>query len=87
MLLGIKGISEQKADKILAEGMFLPYVATNLSHDHFSALKIIPLGFQSATEVHARRSELVCITTGSKQLDTLLAGAQSLYLPFDAHCF
>ena len=37
-------------------------------------MKIIPLGFQSATEVHARRSELVCITTGSKQLDTLLAG-------------
>ncbi|KAL5534366.1 RAD51 [Sanghuangporus baumii] len=57
VLLGIRGISEQKADKILAE-----------------ALKIIPLGFQSATEVHARRSELVCITTGSKNLDTLLAG-------------
>lgn len=38
------------------------------------ALKLIPLGFQSATEVHARRAELVCITTGSKQLDTLLGG-------------
>ena len=37
-------------------------------------MKIIPLGFQSATEVHARRSELVCISTGSKNLDTLLAG-------------
>jgi len=57
VLLGIKGISDQKADKILAE-----------------AHKIIPLGFQSATEVHARRSELVCITTGSRQLDTLLGG-------------
>ncbi|KAF8168169.1 Rad51-domain-containing protein [Crassisporium funariophilum] len=56
-LLTIKGISEQKADKILAE-----------------AQKIIPLGFQSATEVHARRSELVHITTGSKQLDALLGG-------------
>jgi len=32
------------------------------------------LGFQSATEVHARRSELVHITTGSKQLDALLGG-------------
>ncbi|KAF8350122.1 Rad51-domain-containing protein [Amanita rubescens] len=36
--------------------------------------KIVPLGFQSATEVHARRSELVHITTGSKQLDALLGG-------------
>ncbi|KAJ2920176.1 hypothetical protein MD484_g137, partial [Candolleomyces efflorescens] len=56
-LLAIRGISEQKADKILAE-----------------AQKIVPLGFQSATEVHARRSELVHITTGSKQLDALLGG-------------
>ncbi|KAJ3790925.1 Rad51-domain-containing protein [Lentinula aff. detonsa] len=54
-LVTIKGISELKADKILAE-----------------AQKIVPLGFQSATEVHARRSELVHITTGSKQLDALL---------------
>lgn len=38
------------------------------------ALKIIPLGFQSATEVHARRSELVHMTTGSKNLDALLGG-------------
>ncbi|PBK77492.1 hypothetical protein ARMSODRAFT_286497 [Armillaria solidipes] len=54
-LITIKGISEQKADKIIAE-----------------AQKIVPLGFQSATEVHARRAELVHITTGSKQLDALL---------------
>ncbi|KAI0307977.1 Rad51-domain-containing protein [Multifurca ochricompacta] len=57
-LISIKGISEQKAEKILAE-----------------AQKIVPLGFQSATEVHARRSELVHITTGSKNLDTLLGGS------------
>ncbi|KAF7784644.1 hypothetical protein Agabi119p4_809 [Agaricus bisporus var. burnettii] len=56
-LVTIKGISDQKADKILEE-----------------AQKIVPLGFQSATEVHARRSELVHITTGSKQLDALLGG-------------
>jgi len=56
-LMQIRGISEQKAEKILAE-----------------AHKIIPLGFQSATEVHARRSELVHITTGSKNLDALLGG-------------
>ncbi|KAK7064276.1 putative DNA repair protein RAD51 [Favolaschia claudopus] len=56
-LVAIKGISEQKADKIIAE-----------------ATKIIPMGFQTATEVHANRSELVHITTGSKQLDALLGG-------------
>jgi len=56
-LMTIKGISEQKADKIIAE-----------------CHKIIPMGFRSATEVHHRRSELVCITTGSTQLDTLLGG-------------
>ncbi|KAJ7612431.1 hypothetical protein DFH06DRAFT_1015160, partial [Mycena polygramma] len=31
--------------------------------------KIVPLGFRTATEVHAHRSELVHTTTGSKQLD------------------
>ncbi|GAD96586.1 DNA repair protein RAD51, putative [Paecilomyces variotii No. 5] len=53
----IKGISEQKATKVLAE-----------------AAKLVPMGFTTATEMHARRSELISITTGSKQLDTLLAG-------------
>ncbi|QIX01588.1 hypothetical protein AMS68_007105 [Peltaster fructicola] len=53
----IKGVSEQKATKILNE-----------------ASKLVPLGFTTATEMHARRSELISITTGSKQLDTLLAG-------------
>ncbi|KAI4177259.1 MAG: hypothetical protein LQ348_005864 [Seirophora lacunosa] len=53
----IKGISEQKATKILAE-----------------ASKLVPMGFTTATEMHQRRSELISITTGSKSLDTLLAG-------------
>ncbi|EEP78569.1 DNA repair protein RAD51 [Uncinocarpus reesii 1704] len=53
----IKGISEQKAARVLAE-----------------AIKIVPMGFTTATEIHARRADLICITTGSKQLDTLLAG-------------
>jgi hypothetical protein len=46
---------------------------------HHLAQKIVPLGFQSATEVHARRSELVHITTGSKQLDALLGGDNSAF--------
>jgi DNA repair protein RAD51 len=53
----IKGVSEQKASKILTE-----------------ASKLVPMGFTTATEMHQRRSELISITTGSKQLDTLLAG-------------
>lgn len=38
------------------------------------AAKLVPLGFTTASEFHSRRSELICITTGSKQLDTLLGG-------------
>lgn len=36
--------------------------------------KYVPMGFTTATEFHMRRSELISITTGSKQLDTLLGG-------------
>ncbi|KAL8243782.1 hypothetical protein R6Q59_010040 [Mikania micrantha] len=38
------------------------------------AMKLVPMGFTTATEMHARRSDLISITTGSKQLDTLLGG-------------
>ncbi|CEJ90669.1 Putative DNA repair protein RAD51/RHP55 [[Torrubiella] hemipterigena] len=38
------------------------------------ASKLVPMGFTTATEMHHRRSELISITTGSKNLDTLLAG-------------
>ncbi|EHK26730.1 meiosis defective protein MEI3, partial [Trichoderma virens Gv29-8] len=61
----IKGISEQKATKILAEGTVVVLV---------QASKLVPMGFTTATEMHQRRSELISITTGSKNLDTLLAG-------------
>lgn len=56
-LITIKGISEQKADKILAE-----------------VSKIVPMGFTTATVFHQRRCEILHITTGSKELDTILAG-------------
>ncbi|KAK0525090.1 RecA recombinase Rhp51 [Tilletia horrida] len=36
--------------------------------------KLVPMGFTTATEFHQRRSELVTITTGSKNLDTILNG-------------
>ncbi|TRY70894.1 hypothetical protein TCAL_04459 [Tigriopus californicus] len=56
-LLTIKGISEAKADKILAEGQ-----------------KLVPTGFTTATEMHLRRSQIIQVTTGSKELDKLLNG-------------
>lgn len=56
-LLAVKGISEAKADKILAE-----------------ISKLVPLGFTTATEFHQKRSEIIQISTGSKELDKLLQG-------------
>jgi DNA repair protein RAD51 len=82
-LVAIKGISDQKADKILTEGIVVSASPENWdfhSGRPHPAQKIVPLGFQSATEVHARRSELVHIATGSKQLDALLGG--KLYAHF-----
>ncbi|KAL1916659.1 uncharacterized protein VTP21DRAFT_5363 [Calcarisporiella thermophila] len=38
------------------------------------ASKLVPLGFTTATEFHQRRSELITISTGSKELDKLLGG-------------
>jgi len=38
------------------------------------AQKLIPMGFTTATEVHQKRSEIVQLTTGSKELDKLLGG-------------
>lgn len=32
------------------------------------------MGFTTATEYHARRTELISITTGSKNLDNVLGG-------------
>ncbi|OTF75732.1 DNA repair protein RAD51-like protein [Euroglyphus maynei] len=53
----IKGISENKAEKIIN-----------------AAIKLVPMGFSTATEYHQKRSEIVMITTGSKELDSLLKG-------------
>jgi len=58
-LLAVKGISEQKAEKILLE-------ATKLNS------RI--LGFFTATEMFQKRSELIQVSTGSKELDKLLGG-------------
>lgn len=39
-----------------------------------AASKLVPMGFTTATEFHQRRSEIIQITTGSKELDKLLNG-------------
>ena len=41
------------------------------------ASKHVPMGFTTATEFHQRRSELIQLTTGSKELDKLLQGNYS----------
>lgn len=41
---------------------------------HLPASKLVPMGFTTATEFHARRADLISITTGSKNLDTVLGG-------------
>lgn len=38
------------------------------------AQKLVPMGFTTATEFHLKRSEIIQITTGSKELDKLLQG-------------
>uniref|UniRef100_A0A8C4BXA5 DNA repair protein RAD51 n=1 Tax=Denticeps clupeoides TaxID=299321 RepID=A0A8C4BXA5_9TELE len=38
------------------------------------AAKLVPMGFTTATEFHQRRSEIIQISTGSKELDKLLQG-------------
>jgi len=39
-----------------------------------AAMKMVPMGFTTATECHQTRAELIQLSTGSKQLDALLEG-------------
>ncbi|KAF8393697.1 hypothetical protein HHK36_021944 [Tetracentron sinense] len=63
-LLQIKGIGEAKVDKIIDAGM--QYL--------FYASKLVPLGFTSASQLHAQRLEIIQITSGSRELDKILEG-------------
>lgn len=56
-LITIKGITEAKAEKLLA-----------------AATQLIPMGFCTAADVSRERETLIKITTGCKDLDTLLEG-------------
>jgi RecA/RadA recombinase len=56
-LITVKGVSEQKAAKMLAE-----------------AVKVVDMGFTTATDYHATRQSMISLTTGSKELDKVLGG-------------
>ncbi|GMP87253.1 hypothetical protein CsSME_00039696 [Camellia sinensis var. sinensis] len=68
-LLQIKGISEAKVDKIIEAGMFSLFVVVSS--------KLIPLGFTSASQLHAQRLEIIQITSGSRELDKVLEGIET----------
>lgn len=40
----------------------------------FAASKLVPLGFTSASQLHAQRLEIIQVTTGSRELDKILDG-------------
>ena len=56
-LIAVRGITEAKADKLLA-----------------AATALVPMGFSAASSVSRARAEIAYITTGSTELDQLLAG-------------
>lgn len=76
-LIAVKGISETKADKI-SVSPWLAFLVKNVNlsslQSKIEAAKLVPMGFTTATEFHQRRSEIIQITTGSKELDKLLQG-------------
>lgn len=39
-----------------------------------AASKLVPLGFTSASQLHAQRLEIIQITSGSRELDKILEG-------------
>lgn len=43
-----------------------------------TASKLVPLGFTSASQLHAQRLEIIQITSGSRELDKILEGESPL---------
>ena len=52
----------------------LPFFFFSLSRKQAEGRKRVRLGFTTASEFHQKRSEIIQITTGSKELDKLLGG-------------
>ena len=51
------------------------------------AYKLVPMGFTTAAEFHQKRSEIIQLTTGSKELDKLLQGFFFFLKNFIRHLF
>ncbi|KAI3856275.1 hypothetical protein MKW92_048442 [Papaver armeniacum] len=52
-----------------------------------AASKLVPLGFTSASQLHAQRQEIIQITSGSRELDKVLEGNASSLLLYRLLCF
>ncbi len=54
--------------------LFIRPVIVSIWLTVIEASKLVPMGFTTATEFYQRRMELVCIRSGSADLDKLLGG-------------
>lgn len=76
-LLKIKGFSEIKVDKVkdaLAKCQVRHFVTLCICEHYSPELQPSGGGFQTAHELGQQRKRVVKISTGSKQLDTVLGG-------------
>lgn len=63
----------QKALAITGEGLLCSFCLLSIV-SLFTASKLVPMGFTSASELHAQREAIIQITTGSRELDKILEG-------------
>jgi meiotic recombination protein DMC1 len=76
-LLKIKGFSEIKVDKVkdaIVKCQVQHASWPSISRRHWPAVKPAGGGFQTAHELGQQRKRVLKISTGSKQLDTILGG-------------
>ena len=82
-LCAIKGISEAKVAKMQTEGARAPLSCQLLAvpvhclakDSVCAAWKVVPMGFTTASVIAEQRGDIVQITTGCKEFDTVLEGA------------
>ena len=83
-LLAIKGLSEAKVEKLQKEGMRNTLLRNALRRGLtcwlHTAWKLVPMGFTTASVVAEQRGEIIQVTTGCKELDTILEGSSLLML-------
>ena len=67
-------------------GQGLGQGANNHLHPCHAAFKMVPMGFCAASSVAQQRGEIVCVTTGCKELDSILEGAVALHALSSCAC-